>query len=1145
MISKILQIACGEFYRYFISPLAYVYLVCFLLLNSSLSLYFGGIFSSGNASLQPMFALLPWILLLFIPGIAMRLWAEEFKSGTILQTMTLPLPVSTWVWGKFLAAWAFCTLALTLTFPFVITVNILGSPDNGVILNSYFGAFLLSGAMLAISQTASSLTKNQVVALVIAVVINLLFFLSGLEYVLRFFRGFAPDYIIDMISSFSFLTHIANFNLGILELRDLVFFASLILVFNFLTGMIISAKTSGSSAFFKKTSLNGNILTTLLVLAAFTGLNLLANNTLRLTRFDFTEEKLFTPGNSTRKILQNLPAAVTAKVYYSPILGERDEQMRLFFDKLRLTLQTYHDIAGDDFNYYFYNPEPLSDIEDRALQAGLQALPVSDLNTAAYFGIVFVNENGQSRTIPFLPLSRQNLLEQDLTENIYLLEHKKKTLGLLSSLPLLGNNTGSIVVPQWQIATEIQKYYNIRPIKNPADIKDVDVLMIVHPQSMPEDMEQAIYDYSVNGGKILAFFDIAAESLKLTAPATTITHQSVYGDLPQKWGFRFFDRAVVADLDNSSEVTVETADYTGTTQDLIQFYLTPSSFTPGLPETLNLKRMLLTSASVFMPLEDASVYFIPLAEPSPQSELLSAKVVTQNIHPAEILRHFKADNRPKIIAAHIIGKSAETPLDIIVVGDSDLLYDSFWTTSTLIGNQSYNIPLLDNGNFVLNALDVLSGNNNLFELRGKSRLPRPFTSLNKQQKQILQQFKIKEKDIFDQISLIKKGLDEIWNKKDFEGRQNFTPDELSVINKIKKTLEERRRDLFTIRLNLNHNLEQTEFWVNVFNIWALPGLLVIFVLCANLRRLKLRRPKALLCKRNFWKLLAGSIFCLLLGLGSIWLLPEKNMQTVEGRLLFPNLTAQINDISLINIKSTDKELTFIRQNDSWILEQHPEFLVNQNRIRSFLTALMQASVYEKKADKIENLPRFGLLPQDNPSSTATAVHLDDSSGKTVLAFEIGDYNIELSRGSLGAYIRFPERFQIWLAAIELVDLNLDFRYWTYASLWNLQFGRFASVDGKTDATFVASVVSLFLNTPLETETTATPDNPVLRIQADGEYFKNLELTFYKQDQNFYVQFDFNDVINNSVLQSFADKTKNKFYRISAEDMEKITHVVNP
>ena len=185
-MNKINIVIKNEFYRYFISPLAYVYLIGFLLLNGSFAFYFGHFFERGQADLLSMFSFQPWLYLLFVPGISMRLWAEEFRSKTILQTATLPVSLSSFVWGKFLASWLFCGLALMLTFPFWAVVNYLGSPDNAVIAAGYLGSFLLAGCMLAISQTMSALTKNQVIALVLAVIANLFFFLSGLEYVFYF-----------------------------------------------------------------------------------------------------------------------------------------------------------------------------------------------------------------------------------------------------------------------------------------------------------------------------------------------------------------------------------------------------------------------------------------------------------------------------------------------------------------------------------------------------------------------------------------------------------------------------------------------------------------------------------------------------------------------------------------------------------------------------------------------------------------------------------------------------------------------------------------------------------------------------------------------------------------------------------------------
>ena len=253
-MKKIWTVTKNEFTRYFTSPLAYVYLVAFLLLNGSLAIYAGNFITVGQASLVNMFKFQPWIYLIFLSGISMRLWSEEFRSKTIIQIMTIPVSVSSYVWGKFLASWLFCGVALALTFTFWITANILGNPDNGVIAISYVGSLLLAGCMLAIAQTMSATTKNQVIALVLSVLVNLLFFVCGVEYILEILKAVLPISIVDMIASFSFLTHFNNIILGIFAARDLIFFASIILLFNFISIIIISFKTTGTTKLLQATS---------------------------------------------------------------------------------------------------------------------------------------------------------------------------------------------------------------------------------------------------------------------------------------------------------------------------------------------------------------------------------------------------------------------------------------------------------------------------------------------------------------------------------------------------------------------------------------------------------------------------------------------------------------------------------------------------------------------------------------------------------------------------------------------------------------------------------------------------------------------------------------------------------------------------
>ncbi len=231
-----------EFAGYFSTPIAYVFIVIFLFLTGTFTFYIGGFYERNQADLEPFFRFHPWLYLFLIPAIAMRLWSEERKSGTIELIMTLPIPIYQVVIGKFLAAWCFTTVAVILTFPIWITVNYLGSPDNPVILASYIGSLLMAGGFLAIGSCVSALSKSQVIAFVISLVISFLFLLSGFPLVLDFFNGWAPQAVVDAIASFSFLTHFESIKKGVIDLRDIIYFTALISFWLYANVVIIDAK---------------------------------------------------------------------------------------------------------------------------------------------------------------------------------------------------------------------------------------------------------------------------------------------------------------------------------------------------------------------------------------------------------------------------------------------------------------------------------------------------------------------------------------------------------------------------------------------------------------------------------------------------------------------------------------------------------------------------------------------------------------------------------------------------------------------------------------------------------------------------------------------------------------------------------------
>lgn len=237
-----LVIARREFRGYFSTPLAYVFIVIFLALMGLFTFYLGGFFDRNQADLAPFFNFHPWLYLILVPAISMRLWAEERKTGSIELLMTLPITMWQAVTGKFIAAWAFTGIALGLTFPMWITVNYLGEPDNGVIFTAYLGSLLMAGAFLAIGACISAANRNQVIAFILTVVVCFLFLLSGFPLVLDFFARWAPQFVIDAVANLSFLTHFESLSKGVIDLRDVLYFLLVIGAWLYANAIVLDLK---------------------------------------------------------------------------------------------------------------------------------------------------------------------------------------------------------------------------------------------------------------------------------------------------------------------------------------------------------------------------------------------------------------------------------------------------------------------------------------------------------------------------------------------------------------------------------------------------------------------------------------------------------------------------------------------------------------------------------------------------------------------------------------------------------------------------------------------------------------------------------------------------------------------------------------
>ena len=244
-MSPVVTIVKRELASYFTSPVAYVFLVIFLLLAGFFTFTAGNFFERGEASLAAFFGWHPWVYLVLVPAVGMRLWAEERRSGTMELLLTMPITLWQAIVAKFLASWIFLALALLLTFPTVITVNILGSPDNGIIAAGYLGSLLLAGAYLAITCMTSAMTRNQVIAFILSLVVCLFFILAGFNPVTDLLARWASPAVVDTVAAFSVVTHFDGFQRGVIDSRDLLFFLSVIGFALFATGVIIRGHRSG------------------------------------------------------------------------------------------------------------------------------------------------------------------------------------------------------------------------------------------------------------------------------------------------------------------------------------------------------------------------------------------------------------------------------------------------------------------------------------------------------------------------------------------------------------------------------------------------------------------------------------------------------------------------------------------------------------------------------------------------------------------------------------------------------------------------------------------------------------------------------------------------------------------------------------
>lgn len=852
-----------EFASYFSGALAVVFLVVFVAAAGVLTFDVGGFLTTEQADLTPFFSFHPWLYLILMPAIGMRLWAEERRSGTIEFLMTLP--VATWqsVLGKFLAAWAFASIALALTFPIWITVNYLGDPDNGVILASYAGSFLMGGAFLALSCCISALVASQVTAFVIGVTCGFIMLMTSLDPVLSLIEGWAPAGLVDLVASLSFARHFDAITRGVLDARDLIYFLSFIALALFINILILDRrKNSGPMSVqparrWRASSLSDAAVALSVVL--FLALNALSGATLGAARLDLTERKLFTLSAGSLKVLSSIEEPVTLRLYETPQLIRSVPSLQVYSRQVSEVLTNFQQISGGKVRLQTVEATPFSVGEDEALGFGLQGFPLTNSGDRGYFGLVGTNSLDGLERIAFLDPGREALLEYDLTRIIHrLAETHEPKVGIIDGLGMFG----SLAEDRRPLAVldTMGADYALENIKPDATAlpKDLDVLLVAHPVRLSDPLRYAIDQYALRGGATIVFVDPLAENSRPSEanPLNPEEPSSGLPDLFAAWGISMDPDKVVGDKSMAIQIVGVAGQRRVVAEFLPWLRLESASFNASDMATAQLQLMRMSSAGSIVPLPGVTTRLSPLLQSTQDSMLLERSVLLTRPDPNRLLDAFKPSGKRQTLAARVNGQAktafpngapagseAAGPqistgqINLIVVADTDMLADSH-----VVGQDRQ--PISSNADFVLNAVDSLAGGNALAEVRRGGLSYRPFSTIDALEAQAEQTYRATEQRLTQELDALEQQRSQASPASETAGGDPLATsrEQQNALAQSDAHIIELRGQLREVRAALRSDIEQLERWVRFANILLIP--IVVIVLTAGLelwRRLRFRR----------------------------------------------------------------------------------------------------------------------------------------------------------------------------------------------------------------------------------------------------------------------------------------------------------------
>jgi len=634
------------------------------------------------------------------------------------------------------------------------------------------------------------------------------------------------------------------------------------------------------------------VLAIVLAFVALAGINLFASQMLRVHRADFTEERLFTISDVTREVLRQVEEPITIRFYFSKALAERAPLYAEFGARVQALLHHYADLAGGRIQVEVIDPEPFSPEEDRAIAAGLQAIPLGDGRTA-YFGIVGENATDQQEVIPFLSAERASQLEYDLTRLVHKLVNPEKTVvGVITSLPMFGGFDPRRGTRQdWAIVMQMREFYDVRPIEPTAkDIPGpVQALVIVSPVNLNEDLARAIDEFALSGKPVIVFADPwneASARIPELIDASVLQPDDTLAEMLKAWGVELSYKKVVGDIELARRVIFRAGGREQVGSYLVWLELGRRTFAkPDDPVFVNVNQILAGSVGALGRTKDSKLEFTPLIRTTEKTMLMSTDELAVP-NPIELLAAYVPSGKPAVVAARFAGPASsafagdeaagekkagakgdgekkeakaggkggdgeksqppakEGRVNLLVVADSDLLSDRFWAEIRRLGpGKTLILPAADNATFLLNALEQMTGGAALSGLRGRTLKQRPFEKVEEIRRLAEQQFRRRERELQQKLKEAEKRLAGITARVE-GGKVVISEQDRELILKVRAEILELRRKLRDVQRALVRDIERLGFTLKVLNIAGVAVIVALIALgVALVRRARARAAR--------------------------------------------------------------------------------------------------------------------------------------------------------------------------------------------------------------------------------------------------------------------------------------------------------------